>query len=373
MPGRAWQSAVLACVFAAGLWAAPASGRCLPPLFDEGRRLHELEGASLFDIGVLFSQHELCHRTRQDPDEMRVLLFGNSAVFGTRLSADRTTAHLLNAWLDRSARGAHVHNLAFATAYQLKDAMLMRAAIDWQPDVIVRGTSLADFRHVAPMFWPETLSGFMAANRGWLSTLHREDAPGLVEVVDIYLQSVGEPGGFERGLELMRALGGYLRLSVRLASRATAHADWLGGWETEKGAEALLGMRTYDCAGLVERHAEEYDGWAEWNGLAHLESLAQRSGARVLLVNWPILHDARGECHNRIHPERDLAAFNAWLREEAAARDFAYLDLHGLLSLDEFRDAVHPNGRGHARIAERIRPILEGLLVEVEASRGPER
>jgi hypothetical protein len=353
-------------VAVAALGGAAHAG-CLPPLFDGGRRLHDLRGATLFDIDVMLSQHELCHRARDGVAETRVLLFGNSAIFGARLTEDQTVAHLLNDSLARDGADAHVYNLGYATTYQLKEAMLMRASLRFDPDVIVYGVTLADFMHVTPILWPPGIAELLLRNPDWLETMAREGAPGIDDLVESYVRPGGDSVPMaSRWLRRWRALGSYARVAARRHAQRAATSPWLGGGVDPDSADDLsppiMQREDYTCGEVLESFARNFRGWRTWNTLEYLESLAERVDARVVVVAWPIRHDPKGACYNWRYPKRAVAEFDAWLRDEAERRGFSFVDLHDALGRSAFVDSLHPTPSGNEEVVSRLRTVLRSEL-----------
>jgi lysophospholipase L1-like esterase len=90
----------------------------------------------------------------------------------------------------------------------------------------------------------------------------------------------------------------------------------------------------------------------------------------VVVINWPVAHEPVDGCYNVRYPAPALAAYNAWLREETAARGLRYVDLHDLLPPERFLDSVHVTAAGQAEIADRLVEAVEPVVAEVAARRG---
>src|SRR5215204_3646601 len=80
--------------------------------FGETRESYNL---SLFDLDAMFASHVLAG-TEKTPDEYRVLLIGDSSVWGTLLAPDQTLAGHLNASpITACGKDVHVYNLGYPT------------------------------------------------------------------------------------------------------------------------------------------------------------------------------------------------------------------------------------------------------------------
>jgi hypothetical protein len=188
---------------------------CLPALFEGGQRLHDLHGASLFDLDLIFRQHEICHRAKQQPDERKIALIGNSAVFGLEVPAESSFAGLLNERWNALHESSHIYNLGFVTSYQFKDALIVRRTIDYSPDLILFGITLSDFVHLAPVPWPDTLPRFFAANNAEIDLLAEEGAAGLEDLVAAYRARDAYRGELGQKWAGFRESGAFVRLAVR--------------------------------------------------------------------------------------------------------------------------------------------------------------
>jgi len=112
--------------------ATPALARpsfCLPPVFDRGLRLHPLPAPKVYWLELLFRQHEICWRKPASPDELRVALVGNSAMYGFPLAVEDSFAYRMNDDFVRRGVPAHVFNLGFVTTYQVKDALDRKSVV----------------------------------------------------------------------------------------------------------------------------------------------------------------------------------------------------------------------------------------------------
>lgn len=182
---RAGTAAALLLVGSAAPTVAAAGGPiwCLPPLFEGGQRLHAMPAPTAFWLPPLLRQHELCHAARARPDEPRVILIGNSAVFGHPLPAGAALGGRLNQLLAAHGVPGRVYNLGWVNAYELRDAVILNAALDYQPDLIIYPLTLADFQHGAPSLF-EPMAAFFASNDSAVRDLARARPAGLEEPFD---------------------------------------------------------------------------------------------------------------------------------------------------------------------------------------------
>ena len=265
-------------------------------MFEEGLRLHDLNGPSLFDISVILRQHEFCHRPKLRPYGVKIALFGNSSVFGIHVPASQCFAGVLNERWDSRNKPLHMYNLGHVFPYQLKDALILREALEYKPDLIVYGISLSDFLHLAPIPWPEALAQFFIANDAGIDRMADKGVAGLDSLVDIYRERADHRSALGQHWTRLHESGSYLRLAAR---------------------------------------------------------------HEVIDLGVSIQHDPSGDCYNRRYPNQARNAFGRWVREEANSRGLEFWDLQNLLAKSQFEDSIHLTESGHRRIAEELARRIE--------------
>jgi hypothetical protein len=363
-------SAVLVTILAAAPRGAAAAvpSWCLPPLFEGGQRLHALPGPTVFWLSPALRQHELCHVAQAHPETQRAVLIGSSAVLGFPLPVEQTLSGRLNERLAASGLPGHVFNLGWVNPYQLRDAVILRAALDYDPDLIIYPLSLDEFTHAAPIFFP-SLTPFFYSNDIALHELYRARPPGLVEPLDRYEEWYSRLGRMSGEWARLQDLGALARAA------AHANADVLAHWVdptlppptfTTRGRE-----QRYDCEKTMKQEASHYKDWQSWNILAYLQQVHEEYRIPVIVVNWPEAHEPVDTCYNFRHSVAAVEEFSRFLQTECEARGLGYVNLHELLPAELFYDSRHPTAEGHRRIAEQLAPIVERVLRRRAAARAP--
>ena len=356
---------LLSCL--AWLGGPPASSArpwlCLPPVFDGGQRVHGMPAASVFWLEPLLRQHELCWRSPAAAGEQRIMMFGSSAVYGLGLPVDRTVGGLLNGRFAANHTPAHLFNLAQVAPYQVRDAVVIHAALRYDPDVILYPVTLAEFHHHAPVRY-RAQSRFFAANRRVVDQMAAAPPAGLAEPFERYRAAFEHESTASLLSGPLRESGLFLRASALAAAQ----------WVTARFNSPVLPMSLprkrqtqYSCDKTRQSGALDFHEWKQWNILAYLQQLQREHDARVLVVHWPVAHEPVGDCYNVRFTRALVAEFVEWLAAETRARGLAHLDLHDLLTTDEFIDSVHVSESGHRRIADAIAPVLESLLEQRRA------
>jgi hypothetical protein len=131
---------------------------------------------SLFDLDAMFASHVI-HGTEKAEDEFRVIVIGDSSVWGTLLKPEETLTGQLNQ-MNLSACGKNVktYNIGYPTISLTKDVMLLDYAMQYEPDLILWMTTLDAFpieKQSSPIveenqkqktFWEKT---FIGDRRAW--------------------------------------------------------------------------------------------------------------------------------------------------------------------------------------------------------------
>ncbi len=346
-----------------------AADLCLPPLAEQGRRLHEMPAPSVYWLELLLRQHEACWTADAPHERLRVFLYGNSAVMGHPELADDTAARHLNTLWESARLPAHAFNLGFLTAHAPKDMLIVHESLRYRPDVIVYGTMPGDFwRYIAAR-------SVRGASRAFLDLVRfmRTSAPAVLEF------AAEEPAGLEWPLaRYRRALENARRRWWRpstwpvrdvLAFAYTATATRLRLVGERWGLLAPPGEPTsglpagpYSCSATHRRNARDFNGWDKVNSLAYLAQVRDRTGIPVVVVDWPIAHEPWEDCYNSYFTNRAVRNYRTWLQEEARRLGLPLIDLSHTLLPRDFLDTLHPDSRGQRKIAGAMAPFLEPVL-----------
>src|SRR5262249_3566506 len=120
---------------------------------------------NLSNLDAMFASHEIATAVKA-PDEYRVLLIGDSSVWGILLDTDQTLAADLNRMQLQTRQGKHIRvfNIGYPGQTITRDVLLLQYAMRYQPDLIV---------------WSVTLESLAATDQQF-DSLVVKDNPGLV-------------------------------------------------------------------------------------------------------------------------------------------------------------------------------------------------
>lgn len=300
---------------------------------------------SLYSFPAMFASHEISGAAKA-PDEYRVVLVGDSSVWGILLRPEQTLAGQLNAANlaicgDRRLRA---FNLGYPTISLTKDLMVLDQVNRYHPDLVV-----------------------------WLTTL--EAFPRDKQLASPIVSN--NPA-------ILSGLAARYHLQLNLNDPALAHTDWWGRTiiGQRRPLADLLRLQFYGvlwaATGIDQEYPTNYEpaqrdldsdvtfhGWQpstlppEGLALDVLDAGMNAVGATpVLLVNEPILvstgknSDLR---YNFYYPRWVYDQYRQLLAGRSQQKDWSYLDLWNLASESEFTNsAIHLTPAGEALLTQRL-------------------
>lgn len=291
------------------------------------------------------------HRVRQPkaPDEFRVLLIGDSGVWGWLLDTGSTLDAALNDLDLRAADGRRMifYNLAYPIQAVLKDLMLLDEAAQYSPDAVVWFTTLDGFPRDKQVYPPLVQRNARRARdliRRYTLALNPVDA-----------RFVEDGGWWDRTIfGGRRQIADWLRLQVFGVAWAATGVD-----------QAVMDVQ----AVRVDQEAD-----LTWNGITSPRDLtrqdlalevlaagaarAESAGAALLIVNEPIFitPGANGDLrYNSWYPRWAYDSYRSLLAAECADRGWACLDLWNAVPADQFTDSpVHITASGWQIVAQAV-------------------
>ncbi|HEX5840657.1 MAG TPA: hypothetical protein VFY26_22655 [Anaerolineales bacterium] len=312
--------------------------------FGETRASYNL---SLFDLDAMFASHKLSG-TEKAPDEYRVLLIGDSSVWGTLLTPKQTLAGQLNASpIPACGKTVRAYNLGYPTISLTKDLMILDQARHYQPDLIV---------------WLTTLEAF-PKERQLSSPIVANNAQRVERLITSY------------GLSLDPNDPALVRLSTweqTFVSRRRAVAD-------------LIRLQMYGvlwaATGIDQIYPDDYEpaqtdfeaGDDTFHGLTTLENAlafdvldaGMSAAPNMMLVNEPILvsdganSDIR---YNFFYPRWAYDPYRTLLQEYSSTNGWNYLDLWDRVPAKEFTNsAIHLTPAGEALVVREIAAAIQQM------------
>jgi hypothetical protein len=304
---------------------------------------------SLFQLDALFASHEVARP--KAPDEYRVLLIGDSSVWGWLLPPQQTLAAQLNAgaYVTTSGRHVRVYNLGYPILSLTKDLLLLSLVRPYQPDLIVWPVTLESFASDKQLF-PPLVQHNPGAIRALITRYHLRlmpDDPGFVN-----------PTLWDRTLiGRRRDLADLLRLQLYGVDWAATRIDQHIPPTYTPRSEDLAADRTFH--GLQPPHLAPSD--LAFDVLA--AGVAEAGATPVLIVNEPMFvsHGQNSDVrYNFFYPRWAYDDYRQLLAGEAAAHGWRYVDLWEAVDNGQYTDSpIHLTAAGNAQLAASLSgPIL---------------
>lgn len=314
--------------------------------FPFGENPQKAYNLSLYSMEAMFAAHELSGRPKP-ADEYRVLLIGDSSVWGTLLRPQETLAGQLNGLgLSCDNRAVRAYNLGYPTLSLTKDLMVLDMAIAYQPDLILWLVTLEAFPR------QKQLSSPIVAN-------NPQRVSALIQKYDLALDpndpALAWPNFWDRTIVgQRRALADLIRLQLYGVLWAATGVDQEYPSDyppAQRDLEADLVYQGWQPPSLP-------DGALAFDVLA--AGITAAAPAPVLLVNEPMLIStgANSEIrYNFFYPRWAYDQYQKMLYERSRQEGWSYLDLWDLLPEGEFTNsAIHLTPAGTAWLAQQIAP-----------------
>ena len=299
---------------------------------------------SLFNLDAMFASHVLAG-TQKTPAEYRLLLIGDSSVWGTLLQPEQTLAGQLNAsGIQACGRAVHAYNLGYPTISLMKDLMILDQARYYQPDLVIWLTTLEAFPKDKQLTSPIVANN---ANRvrALITNYHLQlnpNDPAFVNPTTLQQTFMGQ----------RRAVADLLRLQIYGALWASTGID-------------QVYPENYERAQLDLEADQDFHKLTSLQDALAFDVLeaGMSSGPLMILVNEPMLisqgrnSDIR---YNFFYPRWAYDEYRQMLAQRAAAHRWHYLDLWDLVPLDQFTNsAIHLTPKGEALLVKEIASAIQ--------------
>ncbi|MCS7011704.1 MAG: hypothetical protein N2049_09220 [Anaerolineales bacterium] len=317
-------------------------GRVRLPFGEDSQRAYNL---SLFNLDAMFASHVIHAAPKED--EYRVLVFGDSSVWGTLLHPEETLTGLLNAADLRLCDGRPVvfYNLGYPTISLTKDLMLLDYALRYQPDLIV---------------WLLTLEAFPLENQ-LASPLVAHNAERVETLIARYqLPFAIDDPAFVRPKWWERTLIGQRRPLADLIRLQLYGILWSAtGIDQTYPSNYPPAQRDFDED--VTFHGQDGPP-LDVSKLAFdvlRAGIAAAGDTPVVLINEPMLISTGKNSNLRYNFFYPRWAYDEWrfqMQEMATTEGWNYLDLWNLVPETEFTNsAIHLTPAGERMLADAVR------------------
>ncbi len=316
--------------------------------FPFGENSQQAYNLSLYDLDAMFAAHVLAGGAKA-VDEYRVLVVGDSSVWGTLLRPEETLAGRLDAaGLQCGGRRVRVYNLGYPTISLTKDLMIIELARRYQPDLIV---------------WPLTLEA-LPQDKQTASPLvanNPQVVQALAQTYALKPPALPEPDWWQRTIfGQRRPLYDLFRLQMYGVMWAATgiDQDYPASYErAQTDLENNLDFHGWQPPDLpVERLAFD------------VLAAGQRAAGEtpVLLVNEPMLVSAGKNSdlrYNFFYPRWAYDHYRQLLEQRSRQSGWRYVDYWNLVPAAEFTNsAIHLTPAGEALLAQRLSADIEEMF-----------
>ena len=303
---------------------------------------------SLFDLDAMFASHVINGEQKQD-NEFRVVLIGDSSVWGTLLKPEETLAGQLNlANISVCGKNVRAYNLGYPTISLTKDVLLLAKAMEYQPDLIVWLTTLEAFPVEKQVASP------IVANN-WESLRSLQSRYGLE--VDPNDPAFVQKNSWDKTIiGMQRALADVIRLQIYGVMWAATGVD-----------------QTYPtdyAPAQTDLEADEnfHEAQPPTLDIKSLAINALETGIRiadetpVMIVNEPMLISSGENSdirYNFFYPRWAYDQYRDMMAELSQKNQWNYVDLWDLVPTNEFTNsAIHLTPKGEGLLAEKLVPLI---------------
>jgi hypothetical protein len=319
-------------------------GRPRLPFGETPQRSYNL---SLNNLDAMFAAHEISGPQNLE-NETRIILLGDSSIWGILLKPEETLAGQLNARnLQICGKRAYFYNLGYPTISLAKDVLILQRALQTKPEMVVWVTTLEAF----PMD-KQFASPLVKDNHARLQSLLGIDTQSAVISVNILDNTI-----FGR----RRELADWVRLQLYGIPWAATGIDQ--DYPVHYPA-AEIDLES-DAAFHNLLPASDLNSSLAWDMLKKGISLAEKSGLQVLLVNEPILISNGKNSnvrYNFYYPRWAYDDFREKLQQEADQAGWQYLDAWDAVPVGEFTNsAIHLTPEGENVLAGQVAAELQNM------------
>jgi len=307
------------------------------PRFPFGETPQRSYNLSLYNLEAMFQSHEIEGEANSGKD-YRVIVLGDSSVWGTLLKPEETLTGRLNALsLQQCGKPVRFFNLGYPTISLTKDVLILQRALQEKPDLVI---------------WVTTLEAF-PVNKQYASPLAENNRALVEPILGGSGKAAEEPVSFW-GTTLFgrrREFADWARLQLYGIPWAATRVDQdYPDHFTPADIDLEADDTYYDL-----KPGSDLKSALSWNVLQKGMDLAARSGIPVLLVNEPILI-SNGENsqirYNFYYPRWVYDAYRTNLQELTDSSDWPYLDAWDLIPMDQFTNsAIHLTPKAEANLA----------------------
>lgn len=307
-------------------------------------------------LEALLAQHEISYKPKA-PNEFRVIVLGDSGQWGYGLRPDERFAGQLAArGLQINGKRLVTYNLAYPGGYAPREAMILDAATKFYPDLVIWFVTANELESGA--------NGLNSDNQ----TFFRLDQRHVDQVITVYHQ------------EWLGNLLPPTPLWQQFSAIRTQDVIpvWLDSLMFPLFADRLNQHGTYPAASRVKNipipeKAEIDDGFKplaempneSWQFLLVGQQIAEKAGARLLIINEPILIGEGTNSdinYNSLYSRAAYDRYRVLLAAFANEHHLWYADLWNAIPAENFTNTpLHADADGWKIVVDAVTGLLPQL------------
>jgi hypothetical protein len=323
-------------------------GRLRLPYGTDPGRAYNL---NIDQLEAMFSSHEISGPVEYD-DEFRILLLGDSSVWGFLLEADRTLAEVINKsdWQTNDGRRIRALNLGYPTMSVVKDLLLLDYGLQFNPHMIVWFITLESLVYEEQLDSP-------------LIRLNPESGRALIEQYDLKFNTqdarLREFSFWEKTIVgSRRRIADLARLQILGALWASTGVDHVIPEVVDPSLVALQAQDSYHDMNRGDLNDADLAFEVLNAGIEAVASIP------LILVNEPIYIFEESQSamrYNTYYPRWAYDQYRELLARKARLMNWDVLDAWDVLQEAEFADkGIHYSARG----ADTLAAYLKDEIIE---------
>jgi len=303
---------------------------------------------SLFNLDAMFASQAI-NGAPKAKDEFRVVLMGDSSVWGILLRPEQTLAGQLNGLhLSACGKNVRVYNFAYPTISLTKDVMLLSHAMKYDPDLVIWMTTLEAF----PID-KQTSTPLVANNE---AELHSLAANYQLKIESNDSVAAQKPFWEKSIIGSRRSLADLIRLQLYGVMWSATGIDQVYPTEYARAQTDLDANQTFH-----DFQPPQMD--ENLLALSALETGFRVSGKTpMILVNEPMLissginSDIR---YNFFYPRWAYDQYRELMTSISETNKWNYVDLWDAIPANEFTNsAIHLTPNGELLLADKLAPVI---------------
>jgi hypothetical protein len=302
--------------------------------------------SSMDELDAMFDSHVIAAGTKP-PNEFRVVLLGDSSVWGELLTPDQTLSEQLNAdHILCNGRNVRSYNLGYPHPSLIKDFVILAATRKYKPDLVIWLVTLDTFRD-------NSLNPFVVTNQSQAISVVNQyhisfDTSSLKSGASVWEQTLMSQRSRLARLMMLQLYGIYWAGVVPSPVDPNSYPPVANNFHDDP---TFAGYKTGS-----DLSATMFFSWVNY-----IYQIAD--GIPLVVVNEPIFISTGRNSNVRydsFYPRWAYDQYRAIMNSDSSADRWNYVDLWNIISAAGFSDtALHLSPVGEQKLAAALIPIIQ--------------